>query len=65
MRKKLLYTKKEVAQALSCSIGKIDKLMASGQIKYFKYGQTKQSGVKFAVAHIEEYLQQALVKNVL
>ena len=36
MRKKLLYTKKEVAQALGCSIGKIDKLMASCEYNLYR-----------------------------
>lgn len=63
MKGKLLYSKKEVAQALGCSISKIDKLMAEGKIKYFKYGESKQSGVKFATSHIDDYLQQT-IKNV-
>ena len=63
MKGKLLYSKKEVAQALGCSISKIDKLMAEGKIKYFKYGKTKQSGVKFAASHIDDYLQKT-IKNV-
>jgi len=61
MKRKLLYSKKEVAQALGCSISKIDKLMAQGKIKYFKYGEAKQSGVKFATAHIDDYLKQTIV----
>ena len=63
MNKKLLYSKREIAQALGCSISKIDKLMAAGKIKYFKYGREKQSGVRFAIDHIDEYLNQTLVKN--
>ncbi len=61
MTRKLLYSKKEVAQALGCSISKIDKLMAQGKIKYFKYGEAKQSGVKFATAHIDDYLKQTII----
>ena len=61
MKGKLLYSKKEVAIILDCSISKIDKLMAESQIKYFKYGKTKQSGVKFATTHIDDYLKQTIV----
>ena len=61
MKGKLLYSKKDVAQALGCSISKIDKLMAQGEIQYFKYGKAKQSGVRFATAHIDDYLKKTIV----
>ena len=55
--KKVLYTKKEVAILLGCSISKIDQLIKNKQISYFKYGKSNQSLIKFAEMHISEYLK--------
>ena len=64
--KKILYTKKEVATLLNCSISKIDQLIKNKQISYFKYGKTNQSLIKFAEMHISDYLksvQQSVQQN--
>ena len=58
--KKLLYTKKEVAMLLSCSISKIDQLIKNKEISYFKYGKSNQSPIKFAQMHITEYLRSVI-----
>ena len=58
--KKIIYTKKEVADILGCSITKIDILIRNKEIEYFKYGKSKQSPVKFAEVHISDYLKSAL-----
>ena len=55
--KKIIYTKKEVADILGCSITKIDTLIRNNEIGYFKYGTSKQSPVKFSEIHISKYLK--------
>ena len=55
--KKLIYTKKEVAEFLNCSVTKIDILIRNKEIEYFKYGKSNQSPVKFSVVHITNYLK--------
>ena len=57
--KKVLYTKKEVAELLNCSISKIDQLIKSKEIGYFKYGKSNQSSIKFSQVHISDYLKSA------
>ncbi len=54
--KKIIYTKKEVAELLNCSITKIDILIRNNEIGYFKYGTSKQSPVKISEVHISDYL---------
>jgi len=55
--KKLIYTKKEVAKLLDCSVTKIDILIRNKEIGYFKYGKSKQSPVKFSEVHVANYLK--------
>ncbi len=57
---KKLYTKKELANFLDCSISKIDHLIKNKEIEYFKYGISKQSSIKFSEAHIVNFLKSAL-----
>ena len=57
---KKLYTKKELANFLDCSISKIDQLIKNKEIEYFKYGTSKQSSIKFSEIHIINYLKSAL-----
>ena len=61
--KKSLYTKKEVAKLLDCSISKIDQLIKNKEIEYFKYGNSKQSSIKFAKIHISDYLKSMYQKS--
>lgn len=54
---KIIYTKKEVAELLNCSINKIDQLIKNKEIGYFKYGKSNQSLIKFSEQHISDYLE--------
>jgi excisionase family DNA binding protein len=45
-----LFTKKEVAALLKCSVSKIEKMMATGEISYIKIGKL----VRFRESDIEK-----------
>lgn len=55
--KKIIYTKKEVAEILDCSVTKVNILIRDNEIGYFKYGKSNQSPVKFSEVHIAKYLK--------
>ncbi len=57
---KRLYTKKELANFLDCSISKIDQMIKNKEIEYFKYGTSRQSSIKFSRTHIVDFLKSAL-----
>ena len=57
----MIYTKDEIANILGCSLSKLDSLMFNGSIKYLKYGQTKQSAVRFTSLHLSNYLKSVEV----
>ncbi len=58
--KKIVYTKKEVAAILDCSVTKINILIRNKEINYFKFGLSKQSPVKFSEVHIADYLKSVV-----
>jgi hypothetical protein len=62
----LMITKKELSPVLNLSVQTISNRMSLGtlKIRYIKYGQNQQSGVRFSLLAVAEYLTEELCYSV-